>query len=163
MENYDVTVMYWNCPFQYLWLKIDRWPKSIFILSLLPIIVTIMGKCPMSISYKWSFNWWNIWVAHSNLSPHPSWSFCMSLCPSVTLLTQCHSVSHAFGTCHSVSHAIGTQCHSVSHAFGTYHSVSHAFGTENISVLSTSNPHHSLSSLPPACLPFLPPSLSLGP
>ena len=46
MENYDVTVMYWYCPFHFLWSKIDRWPKSIFILSLLPIIVTIMGKCP---------------------------------------------------------------------------------------------------------------------
>ena len=81
--------------------------------------------------------------------------------------TQCHSVSHAFGTCHSVSHAFGT-CHSVSHANGTQshwcHSVSHAFGTDNISVLSTYSHPHSLSFLKPqpniiSLLPTQPPKL----
>ena len=44
MENYDVMVMYWYCPFHFLWSMLDSCYMSMFILSLLPISVTIMGK-----------------------------------------------------------------------------------------------------------------------
>ena len=51
MENYDVTVMYWYCPFHFLWSKIDRCDRSTFILSLLPINVTFMGKCLFTFTF----------------------------------------------------------------------------------------------------------------
>ena len=36
--------MYWYCPFHFLWSMLDSCYMSMFILSLLPISVTIMGK-----------------------------------------------------------------------------------------------------------------------
>ena len=53
-------------------------------------------------------------VAHSNSSPHPSWSSRMSVRMYVR---------HTFDS-QSESHAFGTQCQSVSHTFGTCQSVS---------------------------------------